>query len=106
MFGTKNQLDIDSDSFLYKSIPTQMILEKMIKFLKSLLLIINVITFAIMMLFIIFGIYDQIAGPGNAERLLKQMNIPLSYTQVFVIGFIWVVFTLILYKFRKEMFKE
>ena len=78
----------------------------MIKFLKSLLLIINVITFAIMMLFIIFGIYDQIAGPGNAERLLKQMNIPLSYTQVFVIGFIWAVFTLILYKFRKEMFKE
>ena len=52
--------------------------------------VVNIIAIIVMVisclttaLFVIFGIYELIMGPGDAKKLL----IPLSYNQVLIIGF-------------------
>ena len=42
----------------------------------TILLIVNIISFVGTVLLIPFGIYDQIMGPANSEKLLKKLHIP------------------------------
>ena len=59
----------------------------MTAFINVILLIVNVISFAATVLFVIFGAYEQIMGPADAEKLLKKLHIPLSYNQALFAGF-------------------
>ena len=59
----------------------------MTQFLNYFFLVIGIASFLVTVLFGIFGIYEDIMGPDDAKRLLKKMNIPLSYKQVLIIGF-------------------
>ena len=61
------------------------------------LLIINVISFAATVLFAIFGIYEQVMGPADAEKLLKKLHIPLSYNQALIIGFVCLALMIVSY---------
>ena len=60
----------------------------MTAFIHTILLIVNISSFAATVLFAIFGIYEQVMGPADAEKLLKKLHIPLNYNQVLIIGFI------------------
>lgn len=44
----------------------------MMAFVNMTLLIVNIVSFAATVLFGLFGIYEQIMGPADAEKLLKK----------------------------------
>jgi len=73
-------------------------------FINVTLLIINIISFVITVLFGVFGIYEQIMGPADAKKLLKKLHIPLSYKQVLIIGFINFEIMFITYFLRAKLF--
>ena len=78
----------------------------MINFLKTVLYIINIISFCCVIVFAIFGVYEQIMGPAEAERLLKKLNIPLSCNQVFLLAIIFVVIMMGSHFARKKLSGE
>ena len=71
--------------------------------INKLLLIINIVFFVVTILFGIFGIYEQLMGPGDAEKLLEKLNIPLNYNQVLIIGFVCFALMLIVYIIRAKI---
>lgn len=73
-------------------------------FVKIVLSIINIFLFAIVILFLILGVCDQILGPASVEKLLNRMNIPFSYNQVFIMGFVCTVLMVITYILSKKIF--
>ena len=73
-------------------------------FISTALLIINIVLFILTVLFAVYGIYDQIMGPANAEKLLKKWHISLRYNQVLVIGVICVVLMFLTYILRAKLF--
>ncbi len=75
----------------------------MITFINIILLIINIISFIITLLFSIFGIYEQIMGPADAEKLLKNLHIPLNYNQVLIIGFVCLAIMIFSYILRAKL---
>ena len=64
-------------------------------FINILLLIVNIISLAATVFFAIFGVYELIMGPADAEKLLKKLHIPLSYNPALIIGFICIALTII-----------
>ena len=66
-------------------------------FINTILRSINIISFAATVLFAIFGVYEQIMGPADVEKLLKRLHIPLNYNQVLIIGFVCLVLMIISY---------
>ena len=75
----------------------------MIRFISIVLLIINIISSVLSILFGIYGIFEQIVGAGCVERLLKKFKIPLSYNQIFIIGFVSVALMIITYILRRKL---
>ncbi len=75
-------------------------------FVKTVLLIVNIISFIFTMLVAIFGIYEQIMGPANAEKMLKMLHIPLSYNQMFIFGCICAAILIITYFVRIKLFRK
>ena len=75
----------------------------MTSFINTILLIINIISFSATVLFSIFGVYEQIMGPANAEKLLQKLHIPLSYNQVLIIGLIFLVLMITSYILRAKL---
>ena len=69
----------------------------MTAFINTILLIVNIISFAATVLFAIFGVYEQIMGPADAEKLLKKLRIPLSYKQALIIGFVCLTLMIVSY---------
>lgn len=69
----------------------------MTAFINTILLIVNIISFAVVILFAIFGIYEQIMGPADAAKLLKKLHIPLCYNQALIIGFVCLTLMIISY---------
>ena len=49
------------------------------------LLVVNIISLGAVVLFSIFGVFELIFGPADAEKLLEKF--PLNYKQVLIIGF-------------------
>ncbi len=76
---------------------------KMTSFTNVFLLIINVTSFAATVLFAIFGIYEQIMGPADAEKLLRKLHITLSYNQTLITGFACLVLMIISYILRAKL---
>lgn len=54
----------------------------------TVLLLINIVSFIMTVLFGLFGLYEQIMGPADAEKLLKKLHIPLNYNQALIVGFV------------------
>ncbi|MDR0918890.1 MAG: hypothetical protein LBM93_06515 [Oscillospiraceae bacterium] len=75
-------------------------------FLKIFLLVVNIISFIFSMIFAAFGIYEQITSPGALERLLKKLQIPLSYNQFIIVGFICVLIMGATYAIRERFFSS
>ena len=75
----------------------------MTDFINTILLIVNIISFATTILFAIFGVYEQIMGPADAEKLLKKIHIPLKYNQVLIIGFVCLALMIISYILRAKL---
>ena len=75
----------------------------MTNFIKSFLLIVNIVLFVLVLLFGAFGIYEQLTGPADAEKLLKVLKIPFSYNQIFIIGFLCAIIMVVLYVVRSKI---
>ena len=43
------------------------------------LLVLNIISLGAVVLFSIFGVFERIFGPADAEKLLEKLHIPLNY---------------------------
>ena len=72
-------------------------------FLSTALLVVNVVSFFLTVLFGAFGVYEQIMGPADAEKLLKRLRISLTYNQVLIIGFICLAVMIITYILRAKL---
>ena len=75
----------------------------MTQLINTILIIANVVFLGITILFGIFGIYEQIMGPADAEKLLKKLHIPLNYSQILIVGFISLVLMIITYILRAKL---
>ncbi len=60
-------------------------------FINIIVQIVSIISYSVTVLFALFGIYELIMGPADAEKLLKKLHIPLSYNQTLIIGFIFII---------------
>lgn len=67
----------------------------MTELIDAILLVVHIISFIVTVLFAIFGVYEQIMGPADAEKLLKKLRIPLRYKQVLILGFVCLALTII-----------
>ena len=56
-------------------------------YIKLLAVVIDVVSFFIVVMFGIFGLYEQVMGPEDAKKLLKKFKSPLSYNMILRIGF-------------------
>lgn len=72
-------------------------------FINVVLLIINIASFIVTVLFGVFGIYEQIMGPSDAEKLLKKLHVPLSYNQTLIVGFVCLALMIITYILRGKL---
>ena len=72
-------------------------------FINVILIFVNAIFFAAVVLLAIFGIYEQIMGAADAEKLLKKLHIPLSYEQVLIIWFVCIALMIITYFLRAKL---
>ena len=75
----------------------------MTAFINIILLIVNIISFAATVLFAIFGVYEQIMGPADAEKLLKKLHISLSYNQAIIVGFVCLALMIVSYILRAKL---
>ena len=76
---------------------------KLTTFFNIILLIINIISFVCTVLFSIFGIYEQIMGPADAEKLLKKLHIPICYNQALIIGFVSIALMIVSHILRAKL---
>ena len=75
----------------------------MTAFINTILLIVNIISFFVTVLFFIFGVYEEIMGRANAEKLLKKLHIPLRYNQALIIGFVCLALMIVSYILRAKL---
>ena len=75
----------------------------MTAFINAILLIVNIISFVGTVVFSIFGLYEEIMGPANLEKLLEKMHIPLNYNQVLIIGFVCIALMITSYILRAKL---
>ena len=63
----------------------------MTTFIHAALLIVIIITLVFNIFVFIIGIYAEIMGIADANKLLKKWRIPLNYKQIEIIGLICIV---------------
>ena len=76
------------------------------KFFKSLIFVINIISFICVCIFTILGLYEQIVGPAGLEKLFKKLNFPLGYNGFLVAGIICLAIMIISYYIRKNYIRK
>ena len=57
-------------------------------FISVILRIVNIISLGCTGVFVAYCMYEEIMGPVRTEKLLEYLHIPLSYNQVFIVGFV------------------
>lgn len=67
------------------------------------LLVVNIISLGVVVLFSIFGVFELIFGPADAEKLLEKLHIPLNYKQVLIIGFTCLAVMFVTYFLRVKL---
>lgn len=72
-------------------------------FLIKILRIINIVSFSVLLLFGIFGVYEEIMGSADLENLFKKLNIPLNYRQYVIIFILSLFITIISYFILKKL---
>lgn len=61
-------------------------------FVNAILQIVYITSFATIALFTPLGIYEEIMGAANVNKLLEKLHIPLNYDQIVIIWFIcWIL---------------
>ena len=79
----------------------------MINFLNIFLHVISIISFiCAIFITVTFGVVDYLFGPEDAKKLLEKFNIPLSYNQVLIVGFLCLVIMAVSYIVRKKLCGE
>lgn len=73
------------------------------KLLIIIMQIVSIISYSATALFALFGIYELIMGPADAEKLLKKLHIPLTYNQTLIIGFIFVILAIAWYIIKAKL---
>lgn len=74
------------------------------KFLNIFLLIINIISFALVLLFGASGVVYELLGPANYEKILKKLKIPWSFERIWLFMFLCLIILIITYFLRKRFF--
>ncbi len=72
-------------------------------FINIIMQIVSIISYLATALFALFGIYELIMGPADAEKLLKKLHIPLTYNQTLIIGFIFVILAIAWYIIKAKL---
>lgn len=72
--------------------------------LKIILLIINIISFALVALFGVTGIIYEILGPAVYEKMLIKLKISWSFESIWNFMFVCLVILIITYFIRKKFF--
>ena len=72
-------------------------------FINIIMQIVSIISYSATALFALFGIYELIMGPADAEKLLKNLHIPLTYNQTLIIGFIFVILAIAGYIIKAKL---
>lgn len=71
-------------------------------FLNTILQIVLIISFVGTVLFVVFGVYEEIVGPVYAEKLLTMLHVPLNVDQMFIIGAVNLILLLVVLALRKK----
>ena len=72
-------------------------------FINIIMQIVSIISYSATAIFALFGIYELIMGPADAEKLLKKLHIPLTYNQTLIIGFIFVILAIAWYIIKAKL---
>lgn len=72
-------------------------------FINIIMQIVSIISYSATALFALFGIYELIMGPADAEKLLKKLHIPLTYNQTLIIGFIFLILAIAWYIIKAKL---
>ena len=75
-------------------------------FINIIMQIVSIISYSATALFALFGIYELIMGPADAEKLLKKLHIPLTYNQTLIIGFIFVILAIAWYIIKAKLTRK
>ncbi len=79
---------------------------KVRKFLNTILLIINIISFVLVLLFGASGIIYELFGPANYEIILQKLKIPWGFECVWLFMFVCLIILIITYILRKKFFNK
>ncbi len=69
------------------------------------LLIVNYISFALVLLFGLSGVIYEILGPARYEKILAKLKIPWSFDRVWSFMFICLIIMILTYFLRKKFFE-
>ncbi len=69
------------------------------------LLIINIVSFALVLLFGVTGIIYELSGPASYEKMLEELKIPWSFERIWLFMFICLIVSIITYILRKKFFR-
>ena len=75
-------------------------------FIKKTLLVINIVSCVLVLVFGIFGILAEILNPPIFERLLTKLKIPLDYNSFLLIAYISCEALIITYFIRTKFFRN
>ena len=72
-------------------------------FFKGLLLILMIALLVVDLLFVIWGLYEQLFGAARAMNLLEKLHISLNYNQVLFIGIVCLAILFLLNVLRRRI---
>lgn len=79
-------------------------IHKVKKIISIILLIINIISFVLVLLFGASGVIYDLFGPANYEKMLRKFKIPWSYERLWGFMFVCSIVLMITYFLRKKFF--
>ena len=83
-----------------------MVYIKVKKIISISLLIINIISFVLVLLFGASGVIYELFGAANYEKMLRKLRIPWSYERLWGFMFVCLIVLMTTYFLRKKFFTE
>lgn len=74
------------------------------EFIKYALLVINIVSLVVGLVFVLFFFYCEFFGYIKGNNLLKSIHSPLDHNGVFTVGLICAAIMIISYFIRKKLF--
>ena len=74
------------------------------KFITTILLVINIISFVLVLLFGASGIIYELFGPAKYEIILRKLKISWSFEHIWLFMFVCLMILIITYILRKKFF--